>query len=126
MKLIKLAILFVVALPFIAIANDKPTAKIVTGMEKAAYCISSVEVNGIDGRSVHVQSLGFDIEAGEHAITGRAIINTSFCKAMGIGKPNKVEPLEVDFEAGKTYYVGYDHSSSNRKDWKLVVWKVEG
>lgn len=26
---------------------------------------------------------------------------------------------------GKTYYIGYDHKSKNRDNWKLVVWKVE-
>jgi hypothetical protein len=101
-------------------------AKIITGTEKPTECISSVHVNAIDGKQVYVQPLGFDIEPGKHTLTGRATINTSFCKAVGpsTGK-DKVEPLEAEFEAGKTYYLGYDHSSNSRKDWKLVIWKVE-
>jgi hypothetical protein len=102
-------------------------AKIITGNEKAAECISAVHVNAIDGKQVYVQELGFDLEAGKHTLTARTIVNTSFCKAVGpsVGK-DKTPPLEADFEAGKTYYVGFDHSSSNRKDWRLVIWKVEG
>ena len=127
MKMIKLATFTLLLLPFLLAAENAPKAKIITGTEKAAECISSVHVNNIDGREVKVQALGFDIDPGTHTLTGRALINTSFCKAMGKGSQrNKVEPLEADFEAGKTYFVGYDHSSSNRNDWKLVVWKVEG
>ena len=130
MKTLKVSILLLLLVPFLAFAGDEAEAtakaKIVTGMEKAAACISSVHVNTIDGREVKVQALGFDIDAGTHTMTGRALINTSFCKAMGTGSQRyKVEPLEAEFEAGKTYYVGYDHSSSNRRDWKLVIWKVE-
>jgi hypothetical protein len=127
MKILKLSLLSLILLPFAAAAEDAAKAKIVTGTELAAQCISSVHVNNIDGREVKVQSLGFDIDPGTHTMTGRALINTSFCKAVGPGNQRySVEPLEADFEAGKTYYVGYDHSSSNRKDWKLTIWKVEG
>ena len=67
------------------------------------------------------------VRAGKHAISGRALINNSFCKATGLDTGNNpITPVEYDFEAGKTYWIGYDHSASLRKDWKLVVWKVEG
>ena len=57
---------------------------------------------------------------------GGGIINTCFCKGMGRGSGvERMEPLEDDFEAGSTYYVGFDHSSKSRSDWKLVIWKVE-
>ena len=115
------------ALPGLSIAGPADKAKIITGNEKPTECISSVQVNAIDGKQIYVQPLGFDIEPGKHTITARAVINTSFCTAVGPGTgKNTAAPLEAEFEAGKTYYLGYDHSSSNRKDWKLVVWKVEG
>ena len=45
---------------------------------------------------------------------------------MGNGMTrDAIEPVEANFEAGKTYYLGFDHSSPHRKDWKLVIWKVE-
>ena len=126
--LLGLAIALMPAMAMAGSDDEKaPMAKIITGNEKAAECISSVQVNAIDGKQVYVQPLGFDLEAGQHALTARTAINTSFCKAVGpsIGT-DSTPPLEADFEAGKTYYVGFDHSSSNRKDWKLVIWKVEG
>jgi len=102
-------------------------ARIITGNERPAECISSVHVNTIDGQQVYVQPLGFEIQPGTHTLMARAKINTSFCTAVGPGtNRDTVEPLEAEFEAGKTYYLGYDHSSANRRDWKLVIWKVEG
>ena len=114
------------AWPVLAGAADAPRARIVTAGDKPAECISAVHVNRIDDREVKVQEVGFDIEPGRHTLSGRARIDASFCKAMGIGTGrHTAAPLEAEFEAGKTYYVGYDHSSRQRRDWRLVIWKVE-
>ena len=126
MKFVKYAFITLLLTPFAAQAADKDMAMIVTGNEKPAECISAVHVNQIDGKEVKVQALGFELAPGEHSLTARAIVNTSFCKAMGPATgANQIEPLKMDFQAGKTYYVGVDHSSPLRKDWKLVVWKTE-
>ena len=127
MKSLKFAAMLLMLTPVLTIAGEGDKARIVTGAKKAAQCISSVQVNNIDGRDVRVERLGFDIDAGKHSMTGRAIIDTSFCKTVGKGtERNRIEPIEADFEAGKIYYLGYDHSAPNRADWKLVIWKVEG
>lgn len=119
-----------VLLPTLALAggeHPEHKAKIITGNEKPTECISSVHVNAIDGKQVYVQPLGFDLAPGKHTMTARAAINTSFCAVVGPSNgQEKIPPLEGDFEAGKTYYVGFDHSANNRRDWKLVIWKVEG
>jgi hypothetical protein len=128
---VSILILAMVLVPALLLAGGEydqgQKAMIITGNEKPTECISSVHVNAIDGKQVYVQPLGFDLDAGKHTLTARAVVNTSFCKAVGpaTGK-DKTQPLEAEFEAGKTYYLGFDHSSSNRKDWKLVIWKVEG
>jgi len=107
-------------------ADKAEKAKVITGHNRAAQCISPVQVRKIDGREAAVQSMGFSLEPGTHTLTGSAKIDTSMCKTVGRGTGrNKIEPLEADFEAGKTYWVGYDHSASDRKEWKLVIWKVE-
>jgi hypothetical protein len=110
--------------PMALLASDK--ARIITGNGKPAECISPVHVVAIDGKQRYVNELGFDLEAGEHSLKARAIIDTSFCKAPGrsTGR-DTADPLTANFEAGKTYYLGFDHSSSNRKEWKLVIWSVE-
>jgi hypothetical protein len=127
MKSIKFSALLLLLLPVFVFAGENDIAKVVTGTEKAASCISAVHVNSIDGRQINVPALGFDVEPGTHTMTGRALINLSNCRTTGIGSQrDNVQPLEADFEAGKTYYLGYDHSASNRNNWKLVIWKVEG
>jgi len=126
LKLMKYTLLSLLLLPLVIQAEDAKQAKIITGSDQAAKCISAVEVNQIDGKEVKVQKLGFSIDAGKHAISARALINDSFCKVTGLDTGNNpIAPIEYDFEAGKTYYLGYDHSSTLRKDWKLVVWKVK-
>jgi hypothetical protein len=126
MKIITIGILASLLLSAALSANDSGTAQLITSFEKPTECISAIHVNKIDGREVLVQQLGTTIAAGKHTVSGRAIINTTFCAAVGRGtNRDKVEPIEAEFEAGKTYYLGYDHSSPHRKDWKFVIWKVE-
>ena len=126
MKLLKFAVLFLFLAPLFAVADETGKAKVITSGVQPAQCISPVHVNNIDGREVQLPELGFDIDPGKHSVKGRALIDTSVCRAVGAGNDRyNVEPLEVEFEAGKTYYFGLDHSASRRNDWKYVVWKVE-
>ena len=113
-------------IPALAFGGDATKAQIVTGGENFAECIAAVHINRIDDREVKVQRLGFELDPGMHTLSGRARVNVSLCKAMGPGtSPTQPEPLTAEFEAGKVYHIGYDHSSPHRKDWKLVIWKVE-
>ena len=114
-------------LPFQANAEVEGNAKIITSHNKASQCISPVHILNIDGCEVAVQRMGFDLDPGKHTMSGRSLIDTSFCQTVG-RKTNQfpTPPLEAEFVAGKTYYLGLDHSASNRKDWKYVIWKVKG
>jgi hypothetical protein len=111
-----------------ATSTDNPgSATVVTGSRLAAQCISPIEVYSIDGKEKIVPRLGFEIPAGKHRLQGRAIIDTSHCRTVGRStNRHAAAPLEAEFEAGKTYYVGYDHSARNARDWKIVIYKVEG
>lgn len=127
LKAVAIAILAVaLTSPALVWAGNEGKAKIITGHNKAAQCISPIQVRKIDGREAAVQPMGFSLDPGKHTLTGSAKIDTSMCQTVGRGTGrNKIEPLEADFEAGKTYWIGYDHSSKDRNDWKLVIWKVE-
>jgi len=126
MKTFKFVLFCLILLPFQANAEEAGKAKIITSFNKAAQCISPVEILNIDGREVAVQRMGFDLEPGKHTMSGRALIDTSFCQTVGGGaRQDNIAPLEAEFEAGKTYWVGIDHSARNRKDWKYVIWKVK-
>jgi hypothetical protein len=125
MKKMILILLLAALLPSQVIANKSSKAKIVTQNERTAQCISSVVINEVDGRLSNVAKLGFELDAGTHSMNGRAIINTANCPAIRGRNSYVVPDLEADFEAGKTYYVGLDHSSKNKEEWRLVVWKTE-
>lgn len=122
---LNLIILMLALFPVQAIANKAGQAQIVTQNERPAQCISKVVITDVDGRLSNVARQGFKLDAGTHSINGRAIINTSHCPAVRGKSTYTVPDLEADFEAGKTYYVGLDHSSKNREEWRLVIWKVE-
>ena len=126
MNTFKFLIICLFLLPFQANAKDDSKARIVTSANKAAQCISPVHILKIDGREALVQRMGFDLDPGKHTMSGRAVIDTSFCQTVGPGTNQAaIPPLEAEFEAGKTYWVGLDHSSPHRKDWQYVIWKVK-
>ena len=127
MRTFQFVLICLFLLPFQANAEEEGKAKIITSFNQATQCISPVEILNVDGREVAVQRMGFDLDPGKHTMSGRALIDTSFCLTVGGGtnRGNNTPPLEAEFEAGKTYYVGLDHSARNRKDWKYVIWKVK-
>lgn len=126
MKIFKTLPLLLIPVLFVPSAWATEKVRIITGDERPTECISSVQINNIDGREVRVPPLEIQVEPGKRTLRGRAIINTDFCPAVGIRNTNlDIKPLEADFEIGKVYYVGYDHSSSDRNDWGLVIWQVD-
>lgn len=113
------------ALPFLAQAAPDDKARIVTQNAQPADCISRVAIRTINGKEKFVSPQGFDLEPGRYTLNGTVALDTTFCKVVRGNEYTRIEPLEAEFEAGKTYYVGFDHSSTNRADWGLVIWKVE-
>lgn len=125
-RVIVVLLALTLALPLAALAQEAGKVRVITSHSQAAKCIAPVRVKKIDGREATVQRMGFNIEPGRHTISGSAIIDTSACPTIGrVNNPPRAAPLEADFELGKVYYLGYDHSSTDRNDWKIVIWKVE-
>jgi hypothetical protein len=126
MKSLFIPILALCVLPFSASAGETGKVQVVTSFNQAAQCISPVHIKKIDGKEATVQRMGFTLEPGKHTLSGSAVINLSNCPAVGsTTRHHAAGPLEAVFEPGKVYYVGYDHSSADRNDWKIVIWKVE-
>jgi hypothetical protein len=100
-------------------------ATIVTGAEGPTACMAPVHIRRIDGQDKVVPAQRFELAPGRHTLTGTATLDLEACP-VGRGSPGApVAPLEGDFEVGRTYYVGLDHSSPDRGEWALVIWKVE-
>ena len=125
-KVLAIMLLLAGLMPVAVSAAEDGKVQVITHFSNAAKCISPVAIKRIDGREATVQRMGFWIEPGTHTLSGSALIDTSFCQTIGSNSQRyRPEPLEVEFELGKAYYIGYDHSSQNRKDWEFVVWKIE-
>ena len=120
-----LLILVLASVAVRASAADPEKAQLVTGDENAMRCLSSVAINEIDGEAQLVPERGFELEPGMHSMNGRARLNIKYCRVTDDRSNAPVPDLEAEFEAGKIYYVGLDHSSESIGDWHLVIWKVE-
>lgn len=124
MKRIVLILLLALA-PVVALAG-KDKAKVITSNERPAKCIASVEIYQIDGEEVLVNPQVVELDPGEHSLKGRALnVDTTFCNALGATTRVEIPPLVHEFEAGKTYWVGLDHSAPNRREWRLVVYRED-
>jgi len=126
MKKIILMMAVLATFPAAGLLASSDMAQIVTQGGRPVDCLSPIAVNKVDGQQKILPAQGFKIEPGIHTLNGRAILDTTYCKVGRGGNRGGYAPdLEVNFEAGKTYHIGYDHRSTNRDEWKLVVWKVE-
>lgn len=101
-------------------------AMVVTNIARPADCLAAITVTTVDGQKVMVSAQSFLIEPGIHTVNGKAMLDTTHCpitdKRFQMGR---AEDLEVNFELGYTYYIGYYHQPADPQEWKLVVWNIE-
>lgn len=113
-------------MPLSAESGSDEMARVLTSKGRPAECLAPLVVNKVDGEEVVVSAKGFLIAPGIHSINGMAILDMSNCpfieKNPGI---TTATDLEVDFEPGGTYYIGYYHAPANTAEWELVVWHKE-
>ncbi len=101
-------------------------AKVVTRQGQPTDCLAPVAVTRIDGVREIVAAHGFLIEPGVHTLNGRVTLDTTKCHpAESDQLIGSTDDLEVNFEAGKVYYIAYDRNPLNTDERRLVVWKVE-
>lgn len=102
-------------------------ALVITQGGRPADCLSPTAIYEIDGKLASVSSQGFYLDPGVHRLRGQSTVRIEGCpvvrgrNANGVG----IRPLEAEFEAGMTYWIGLDHGSKNSDDWRLVIWKME-
>jgi len=111
------------------LSNEMTTdgmARVVTYMGRPADCLAPLAVSTIDGEKRAVPARGFLIEPGVHTVNGRATLDLATCPLSESNLSiSSAADLEVDFQPGTTYYLGYHHQSANPEEWKLVVWHIE-
>ena len=101
-------------------------AKVVTHLARPADCLAAIAVNRIDGEVKAVSEQSFLIEPGVHTINGKAKLDTTSCPITDSRLLiSSAADLEVNFELGFTYYIGYYHKPASTDEWRLVVWNIE-
>jgi len=101
-------------------------ASVVTLNSQLEECLATVAINRIDGEVRAVSAQGFLIEPGTHTVNGRVTLDTSKCHSSWDNLQLDSSPgLEINFEAGRTYYIAYDHQSPEPSEWRLIIWKVD-
>ncbi len=125
-KAIVIAVICLSVWPALPALAGSEKARIVTSVNRPVDCVFSVNVYSIDGRRVVKTPLAFNIEPGKYTIKASATADLNLCMpAISNARTVSIPPLEIEVEAGKSYFIGYNASANNRRDWKLEVWKVE-
>lgn len=107
-------------------AGDPDSAQIVTHKKDLGHCLGPVVITHVDGQLRQLPPLGFDLDPGRHTLDGMSAPSGGLCMSARSSRssPPPITPLEADFEAGKVYYVGFDHSAHDPADWRLRIWKI--
>lgn len=113
-------------LPLSSELTGNQMAMVLTSPGRPAECIAPVLVTRVDGEDWVVSAKGFLIEPGIHTINGKAMLDTTNCPLIGSNPViGSATDLEVDFQPGNTYHVGYYHAPANPEEWRLVVWRTD-
>ena len=113
-------------LPLSTELTDNDMARVLTAGGRPEECLAPIMVTRIDGENRVVSARGFLIEPGTHSINGKAFIDLTDCPLIDANPVmNGAVDLEVEFEPGGTYHIGFYHAPANTQAWKLVVWHVE-
>ena len=113
-------------LPLSAEPDSNMMARVLTSIGRPSECLAPLAVNKIDGEMTSVSEKGFLITPGVHSINGMATLDMTNCPFIDKNPtiPTAID-LEVDFEPGATYYIGYYHKPESPDEWQLVVWNIE-
>ena len=113
-------------LPLSTELTNNEMARVLTAGGRPEECLAPIQVTRIDGENRVVPAQGFLIEPGTHSINGKAFIDLTDCPLIDANPVmNSAVDLEVEFEPGGTYHIGFYHAPANTQEWKLVVWHVE-
>ncbi|MBE9548582.1 MAG: hypothetical protein IMF09_04180 [Proteobacteria bacterium] len=131
---VSLAIFIILmSVPLLLSANPQEQGRIVTNIGKpvSQACLLEVEVDNIDGENVVRTGYSFSIEPGKHSFKTRyvkEVVNRANCMNSNISRNinrYRIEALEIEVEAGKSYFIAVNAEDRDARNWKLVVWKVE-
>lgn len=133
MKYIVLIVTFLLSSTVFAFnfaSPKEPSAILILNHQQITKKISPVRLLTVNGENVSVRSDAAWLSPGTYDLTFAAWVNRNYTQQIITPKQRRrmdaeQMTLNVTLEADKSYYVGFDTSSSDTEDWKPVVYKVE-
>ncbi len=112
---------------------DEPSGVVIMNTPHTAHLIYPVRLVRLDGQEIPARDHGVWLKPGTHRLRLVAAeeIDTSISRGLQArqkihsAQPVSGKELVLSIEAGKKYYVGYDVSDRNPKNWKPVLWQVK-
>ena len=109
---------------------SEPSAKIILSHSNAAKQIFSVKLLMINGENINVRSDAVWLAPGEYELRLASFIDKNYTKQILSPKERRGlkdwnNTMKITVEAGKSYYIGYDASSSQTEEWSPVIYKVK-
>ncbi|MCX7554340.1 hypothetical protein OS175_10650 [Marinicella sp. S1101] len=108
------------------------TAKLVFNHSSGAKQMFPVKLLEVNGENVIVRDSAAWFNAGEYILNFASNVDTRYTKAFLTPQERRNSQLQdwntelrIKVESGKTYYIGFDASSSDSKEWQPVIYKVE-
>lgn len=95
---------------------------------KVTQSIFPVSINAINGKNIVSRDSAVWLKPGEYTLSVSSTIRQDLLAhttSRNIGNSNGKNKINLTVEEGKMYYLGYDASSRDKKEWKPIVWKVK-
>lgn len=107
--------------------NPGKVGNLISRQLKPGERLYPVNLLQVDDNNVSDPQLSYTIEPGEHEVVLSGVFDVD-PGTMPTIRNNRVNTphLNMNFEQGKRYYLGALVKGRKVKNWKPVVWKVEG
>lgn len=107
---------------------SEPHGKLVSDVERSTQKLFPVSIVEVNGQNIAPRESGLNLKPGHYTITvGNAKVDTQLAGATSRSVHNRESQntIELEVEAGKTYYLAMKADGSDRSQWKVVNWKTQ-
>lgn len=108
------------------------TAKLVFNHSSAAKQIFPVKLLEVNGENVSVRDSAAWFDAGEYVLNFASNVDSRYTQVVLSPQERRNTQaqtwnteMKIKVEPGKTYYIGFDASSNDTKEWQPVIYKVK-
>ncbi len=130
LTLIATLLLSSAAFAFNFASPSEPSGKVIMNHASNAKQLFPVRLMMVNGENIPVRSDAVWLAPGEYELRFATTINNDYTKqVMGLkerrGLKDLKNTMKIKIEADKSYYVAYDASSTETKDWQPVVYQIK-